>query len=321
MTSQTTLGKASDIEHRLLAKAVAFNLSADMEDGELSKLMRDEWLRKKLNRTRRIKDHIQYLLSNAPELFESPAGVVVDLGPGDGVLLEIAREAGHTPFGVDAPSGEGGMGQNYYRACQLIHNDLGLTVVRTGALNWLKAKPIENMRAEAKAVLINSRGSLEQIFAPHLDGPPHHLHHDASKLSWRINDKLLASDLHKMFRTVVSTLRDDGSFLIHMNGAANTCPFESLLDKVAGEFPLVLEKANERLRKWSLAVPQRAEEKENVVSLDAVQGSQVPDELGGLGGELSDLDVSGEVSDQETHAEVDAAGPRGGHDPSADGTV
>ena len=38
-----------------------------------------------------------------------------------------------------------------------------------------------------KAVLINRRGSLEQMFCAFMDGPPHH---DCCRLTWRANDVL-----------------------------------------------------------------------------------------------------------------------------------
>jgi len=204
-------------------KAVAARLAEDIEPPDLSlpdrwqKLMDgNPWLRKKINRRRRVIEHCRYVADWLPELATYPRGIVVDVGPGLGELLEIAGYFGHEPIGVDAKEGKGGMGDDYLAACRIMHEWRGLNVVYCGLSEFLReANGWPEM--EGNVVAINMRGSIEQCFAHLLDGPPHHEHHRADRLVWRDKDEV-AEAFDEMFRVYAKWLRDHGVVLIHANG-------------------------------------------------------------------------------------------------------
>jgi hypothetical protein len=193
------------------------------------------WLRTKLDRTRRLREHVNYLEDNGVYLWNLPPGSVVDLGPGGGELLEIAHACGHAAVGIDADSGDGGMGDDYLQACQLLHERQGLTVHYCGLAPILVSEELayrQLVGVMRKCWLLNSRGSFEQMFAKHMDGDPHHLHHDAQRLSWRLDD----ANLHAFglfFDLAQSLLQPGGHLLLHCNGSHNHAPMEFILREYA----------------------------------------------------------------------------------------
>lgn len=191
----------------------------------------DAWVRNKLNRQRRYRDHIEYLCQYAPEVASLSPGIVVDLGPGGGELLEIAAALGHFGLGVDSPVGEGGMGDRYLRASKLWWQRQRLDVLECGARDWFQTLARAHIE---QGVLLNCRGSLEQIFCDHMDGPPHHQHRDAKRLRWRFSEELTA-DLRAMFNGAAHFLKQHGVFLIHANGSADDGPMDDLLQRLAHE--------------------------------------------------------------------------------------
>jgi hypothetical protein len=71
------------------------------------------------------------------------------------------------------------------------------------------------------AVLINSRGSIEQMFSRLMHGPPHHQHHDCQQLSWKESGTTI--DIFEHFFQVCKRLLAVGGFiLINANGAKNS---------------------------------------------------------------------------------------------------
>lgn len=182
-------------------------------------LTRNTWLRRKLDRRRRVQEHCQYVANWLPELETSPPAVVVDIGPGLGELLEIAQHFGHQAIGIDARSGKGGMGDDYLLACRLMHERQGLQVHYTGLQDWLTDS--SNYRDILNAVLaINMRGSIEQCFAHLLAGPPHHEHHKANRLVWRDELHTFAA-FRNMFSIFRVLLKPNGVVLIHANGTGS----------------------------------------------------------------------------------------------------
>eukprot|EP00913_Durusdinium_trenchii_P013432 g12613.t1 len=188
--------------------------------------MRDAWLSQKLDRPRRLREHLDYVNRHVPCLGQTAPGVVFDLGPGAGELLEIARWMGHTAHGIDAESGTGGMGDEYLEACRLIWERQQLSVSLCGGARFFDEP--QPATAIGQTVLINSRGSLEQSFSQHLIGPPHDAHHDARRMSWRI-DADLREAFNKMFQCAARLLRPEGLLLIHANGARNGAQADELL--------------------------------------------------------------------------------------------
>jgi SAM-dependent methyltransferase len=214
-------------------------------------LMSDEWLRKKLNRSRRLQEHWEYVDAYAPELYKASSGCVLDLGPGAGELLEIARYYNHNAIGLDAPDGKGGMGNAYVRACSLMHSRQKLCVTLCGLDALLFGEGGEQITDRAEQfVLINSRGSFEQMFADCMEGEPHHLHHDCKRLAWR-DTPITRAKLRLFFEFMHNLLRPGGSLLIFANGSANTDVGKRLTLDAAEEVSglrLVLDDA--RILKW-----------------------------------------------------------------------
>ena len=198
---------------------------------EWNALMQDDWLRQKLDRARRFREHIEYLNKFFPEFTECEPGFVVDLGCGAGELLEIARYYGHDIHGIEATSGKGGMGDNYLEACRIRWRQQDIKVSSIGA-PYVFRNPPDWLPPRHSCVLINSRGSLEQMFCQHMDGEPHDEHHRADRMTWRISG-YLRNDIIRMFLCVYDLIREDGRFVIHANGATNADEMDILLDNVA----------------------------------------------------------------------------------------
>lgn len=192
--------------------------ATDAWKDEWDTLMADPFLKRKLDRSRRVTDHLDYIAEYLPEIKDSPPGLVIDVGPGCGELLEMARECGHTILGIDAPNGIGGMGDGYLAACRLMHQRQHIPVEYVGFEAWLLAG---NAWAEESVVAVNMRGSIEQCLSRFMVGPPHHEHHNCQQLDWsRTTDTVQMFD--RMFSSYRSMLRDDGVVLIHANGTGYT---------------------------------------------------------------------------------------------------
>lgn len=216
------------------------------QQARVDKLLRDEWLRKKTNRARRIYEHLDFLNAHVPEILIGPPTRVLDIGPGCGETLEIARAYGHSHLGIDAPSGAGGMGNAYVEYSRLCHEALGLNVAYCGLEGALTYTQQFNTTG-----LIVSRGSWEQSLSSLMEGEPHDKHHDSSKLSW-----IESSDTEHKIRVVLEyvkcLLSPGGVFLLHMNGAKNTNYMVDLLLRLAPELSLkpIVNSSDNRLIKF-----------------------------------------------------------------------
>lgn len=186
------------------------------------------WLKEKLDRTRRLQEQWAYLRELVPELWDGESkGLIIDLGCGPGELLELTRQYGFDVLGVDASAGDGGMGDAWLKAARMLSERNRVPVEVKPFSTWLYSTKLENA-----ARLINSRGSWEQMFSEYMDGPPHHEHHNATKLSWRIDDNLMNCLVGVMIR-LTRILQSNGILLIHCNGSSNHQEFEPLLLKAA----------------------------------------------------------------------------------------
>jgi glycosyltransferase involved in cell wall biosynthesis len=147
-------------------------------------LRKNEFILTKCDRDKRLSEHLLYLIDNIPELFmQKPNNkYVVDLGPGQGETLEIARLLGYSVLGYDATISDCEMGDDYINYSNLMSKCQQLNIVYNG---------FENYKIElddSSTWFVNSRGSIEQIFRDHLSGVPHKVHHKASKLAWIDNN-------------------------------------------------------------------------------------------------------------------------------------
>lgn len=153
-------------------------------DARYSQLMTSPWLARKTDRARRLREHAEYLMEHVPEiLFRDAGGLVVDLGPGCGELLELARLIGCETLGIDAACGFGGMGNDYVETCRMLTERQGLPVDRCGFDAFFADG--KHVPHRASAILVNSRGSIEQMLHRHMEGEKHHLHQDCRRLRWR----------------------------------------------------------------------------------------------------------------------------------------
>lgn len=210
---------------------------------EWGALMADPWLRRKTDRARRMAEHQAYVDKYLPEIKTSSPGLVIDIGPGCGELLEIAQQHGHAAIGVDAPNGAGGMGDAYLKSCRLMHQRQGLNVEYMDALGWFARNRPSNV------VAISARGSIEQVFARYMDGEPHDRHHNCRLLEWRF-DNATHCAMRAMFRTIADMLRPDGILMIHANGAKNSSEYDKQVQIAAGEFLTLLHTEPFTIHKW-----------------------------------------------------------------------
>lgn len=180
----------------------------------------NSWLRRKLDRQRRFKEHQRYITDYLPELSRSSsaAGCVIDIGCGDGMFLEIAKSMGCLGMGFDKSIGAGGMGDDYVQLCELIRNRVGVSAMLApgGAIELL-----EELKFFAPADIINCRGAIEQVFADFMDGPPHHEHHDCNRLSWREDENTVDAIDQFLTACFAALAPGSGVFLIHANGSKN----------------------------------------------------------------------------------------------------
>ena len=107
-------------------------------DDEFARLMRVPYLAKKYNREVRIKEHFDFLRTYCPDILLGGDGLVIDIGPGPGEALEICREYGWKTIGVDAPSGDGGMGTGYVKLSRMLHERQGLDVRYCGWQDFVR---------------------------------------------------------------------------------------------------------------------------------------------------------------------------------------
>jgi hypothetical protein len=192
----------------------------------------NQWLAGKVDRKRRLREHAEYLTNFVPELFSiRRGGLVIDLGPGPGELLELTREMGFDVLGIDAKNGTDGMGDEYLTISKLMAERQELPIEYCG----LKKFTMQDDPALAQAaVLINSRGSIEQMFSAQMEGAPHHLHHDSNQLSWLENGSTIDQFVH-FFRICTRLLNVGGFMLIHANGAQNSGWYCKAIVKAAEE--------------------------------------------------------------------------------------
>lgn len=210
-------------------------------------LMKDSWLKEKVNRTRRLEEQWIYLRDLDPTLADRPRGLVVDLGCGPGELLEIARYFKHDILGVDAVDGQGGMGDQYLRASRLLRERQQIPCYASDFWGWVR--DVENFTGTA--TLINSRGSWEQMFSAYMVGEPHHVHHDANRLTWDYSPKLQEATV-KAIKAIHQALRKDGLFIVHFNGAKNHLQYRRFFNTVAESTGLKsLPSSSEYISRWA----------------------------------------------------------------------
>ena len=181
---------------------------------EFDRLMHDKYLSRKYDRQRRLVEHRQYIDDYCPEIMSTESGLVVDLGPGAGEMLEFARKFGHSHLGIDAESSKGGMGKGYLKLSKMMHQRQGLEVNYMGGHAFFRK--LRDEQVSRDIVLLSARGAWAQCWSKFVGGPPHHLHHDCNQQWWNFGQPL--TDVWRMaFRAMAKHLRPGGHVLIVAN--------------------------------------------------------------------------------------------------------
>lgn len=218
---------------------------------EYEQMSSDPWLFRKLSREKRLADKLDYIDKRIPELVRFKGGLVIDLGPGPGEFLEVCRHLGFDVLGVDAETGEGGMGNEYLAMSRLLCERQDVPVEYVGLRSWVE-EPFD----EGPAVLINSQGSIEQMFSHRMEGPPHHLHQDCSRLSW-IKDKQTEAEIQEFVNACFERLEPSGLLVIYANGSKNHAWFDERLRLAAVHAGFDLLREGSRFCKWRKPIALR----------------------------------------------------------------
>lgn len=222
---------------------------------EFDRVTSDQYVARKYNRAERIAEKLAYIEDHCPEVKQG-GGAVLDLGPGPGEYLEICRHFGNHVAGIDAPTGDGGMGNEYLLLSELMCQRQRITVWRNGLLPIINGEsPLgssgSRIHLQPGFSLINSQGSIEQCFAHRMVGTPHHVHKNCRLLAWKVDDELRA-EFRQMMERFHWLLRPGGAVLIYANGAANTPEYTREIKEAADAagLKLVREDVDGRLHRW-----------------------------------------------------------------------
>jgi len=217
-----------------------FKIENTIDHQHLSRLLNDNYVAQKCNRERRIPEQLLYIETFAQELLEDiPDDTwIVDIGPGPGEFLEVCRFLGYKTKGYDAILEDCEMGDEYALYSSLMAKRQKLDIEYVGFENLISSLPFE----DESVLLINSRGSIEQVFKKYLKGISHRVHKEATYLCWQIN-KELKNTFSVFLKEIERILKPGGVFLIFGNGAMNTSEYDKMLQKLILDTPgLFLEK-------------------------------------------------------------------------------
>jgi len=207
--------------------------------------MRNPFVKRKLNRERRARDKAQYVMQYVPEA-TTMQGTVVDVGCADGLFLEYARAAGNAVVGIDASTGEGGMGDDYLAAAALLSDRQGITVFRTGFNEFVHAM-CADVREES-CVVFNFQGSWAMLHweLGYIIGEPHDQHQDTKQLAFAMCEGL-TRQWGAWFTWMRSRLCEDGVIMMLFNETQNQREMVDALDQVAIEVGFTVERADSTL--------------------------------------------------------------------------
>lgn len=189
---------------------------------KFDRVMSDEYVSKKYDRKRRLEDKAKFIglwceEVTTPEIFDRPR--VLDIGPGPGEFLELAKHFGNEVIGIDAETGAGGMGEEYLELSRLMTGRQEIMVHYCGVQNFQFGSGTEIEMNSLSFICL--QGSFEQCFSQYMIGTPHDVHHDCKKLRWPETEEMIAE-----FQFVLDMFRDllqkNGSLVIWGNGASNS---------------------------------------------------------------------------------------------------
>jgi SAM-dependent methyltransferase len=210
-----------------------------------SELLNNSFIKYKYNRERRLKSKEEYIDKYLPEI-KTKKGIILDLGPGPGEFLEICRYYGNEIVGIDAKEDDSiGMGTEYIKLSKLLTERQKINVLYNGVENYIKNKNFPFKDQEIS--VINSQGSIEQIFRENFKLSPH-ANHDGKQFEEWIFDEKLKNNMNNFISECKRIIKPSGVLLIYANGAKsleNTKKYRELLLKTikeTGGFELVFEK-------------------------------------------------------------------------------
>lgn len=202
-------------------------------EDEYNHILLDEYVSKKYNREKRLGEKRTYIGKYIPEFYNeilksTEKKVVVDLGPGPGEFLELFRDKGYVVIGFDAKIGDSEMGDEYLKLSRLMVERQQLDVRYVG-VETLFRFPFE----DGEVLVVNSQGSIEQIFKDFLIGEPCRIHKDCRKLSWDMSDKMVER-ITGFLKEIYRILKKGGVCLIYGNGTKNNQHYANLIRDVVG---------------------------------------------------------------------------------------
>ncbi len=195
-------------------------------EDEYNILLKDKYLSQKYNRERRLKDKEEYISKFLPEISKNGFGNILDLGTGMGEFLEILRLYGYNVSGIDAKLNDCEMGDEYIRLSKLMTERQNLNVKYIGFENILLTGQLPY--PSNYFTVINSQGSIEQIFKNHLKGISHKVHKDSKLLEWVIDEKTIKS-FKLFFSECHRILNKNGIILIYANGSKDDKKYHKLI--------------------------------------------------------------------------------------------
>ncbi len=186
-------------------------------DSLYQEVIRNPFIKKKYNREKRISSKIEYIKENLPEVL-SGNKYILDIGPGPGEFLEVCRFYNNKIVGIDARQNESEMGNEYLRLSMLMSERQKLPIKYIGFDSFLDGKELPFKDGELD--IINSQGSIEQVFKDSMLGEPVRNHHISKIMSWDFKEETLKKFNH-IFKEFNRVLKKNGIVLIFGNGAAN----------------------------------------------------------------------------------------------------
>lgn len=215
-----------------------------------NRLQKDKIVSLQTDRDSYLKEQLQYLRIHAPEVARTTGNTVLDFGPGNGSLLEIARYLGHDTFGieVESPSSQRSPIQQAYR---LLHERQKLKIAYQGLAPWLDGLQYDELRLRLgdNCRLINARQSLEFLLQSRLEGKNFEKHRDTMQMSWML-DAETERILSRFFELCFELLIPSGILLIQFCGTKNHGHAIDWFRQIAARSGLQLTSYVDRLFKW-----------------------------------------------------------------------
>ncbi len=204
-----------------------------------TEVLKNRYVKTKYNRKNRLQDKIDYVNKWAPEIKKNN-GNVLDIGPGPGEFLEVARFFGNLVKGIDSKIENNQMGNEYVTLSKLMTKRQNIPVQYVGFENMLKdglPYPDEHFS------FINSQGSIEQVFSKHLSGVELVQHKNCFNLTWTF-DAATEKSFIKLFSEIKRILCQGGIFLLYANGAKNVQEYITYITKKINETRLNIIKTD-----------------------------------------------------------------------------